>query len=467
MAHLIDPLPNHQTVAVLGYGASGKAAVRLLRHFGKDVIVSDQFLTNPPALQGVRFHVGRVSVDDATAVVLSPSFNPEWPENREKPELASVYARMSEGFLEALSEVELGLRAFHRPYIAVGGTDGKSTTAALTHALAKGFGYKAVLGGNSWRAFSDVVMESADADLAVVEISAFQLHRPHGIHPPVAITTNLAFDHLDHYAGWEDYAAAKAAMFANQGTSDTAILYAGDPHLQRLGEELRERGVNVVYFDNQECTSAVGAGEADGLVTVQRDGRMLQFRDTSIALPGAHNRRNVMAALLALLHVGHRRATMVELAEILANFQGLPHRICFVREHQGVRYFNDSKATNVHAACVGIASMDRPTVAIVGGVEKNLELDALWTALAPHGRAVIAMGELRERLVREAPTSLPVFAAGSMEEAVSLAAQQAHEGDAVLLAPASSSFDMFKSFEERGEVFERLVKSLEAPERSV
>lgn len=463
MAHLVDPLPEHTLVAVLGYGASGKAATRLLRRFGKTVIVADAMLKNPEPVEGVRFHPGSHEIGDATAVVLSPSLNPEWPENQKKASLQDIYARIQQGSLLALSEVELGLRAWNRPSIAVGGTDGKSTTAALTHALAEAFGYTAVLGGNSWRAFSDVALDAADdVNLAIVEISAFQLHQPHGIRPPVAITTNLAFDHLDHYADFDAYVRAKSALFLNQGSDDVAILNGDDLRLRELGQTLNSRGVRVAYFSNQahDADVPVGAGEEDGLLTIQRDGRTLLIRAQQLALAGAHNRRNVMAAVLALMHVGHRSANISELYRILSEFRGLPHRVAFVREHEGIAYYNDSKATNVHAACVGIRSMTRPTVAIIGGVDKHLALDELWEALAIRGRFVIAIGELRARIVEEIPTFLPVLAAESMPEAVELARTYAQTGDAVLLAPASSSFDMFRSFEERGDIFEAAVRAL-------
>ena len=461
MAHLVDPLPDHDTVAILGFGASGRAALRLLRHFKKQVIVSDQQLGEVEPQEGVRFQGGAHDIGDATAVVLSPSLNPEWPENQAKPALQPIFARFADGSLLGLSEVELGLRAFNRPYIAVGGTDGKSTTAALTHALAEAFGYQAVLGGNSWRAFCDVAMDADESvDLAVVEISAFQLHQPHGIRPPVAIATNIASDHLDHYANFDDYVRAKSALFMNQSEGDVAVLNRDDERLRSLGEALRSKGAEVVYFSNQPLQSESGAGEEDELLTVRRGGRTLQFAAERMALPGAHNRRNALAAISALMHVGHRSANIDKLFRILSEFRGLPHRVAFVRELDGVRYYNDSKATNVHAACVGIRAMTGPTIAIVGGVEKGLSLDELWEALAARGRLVVAIGDLRERLAAEAPATLPVLAADSLEDAVQLARSHAKAGDAVLLAPASSSFDMFRSFEERGERFEAAVQAL-------
>lgn len=462
--HLVDPIPQHSTVAVLGYGASGRAATRLLRALGKSVIVSDKAGTPDTDDPHVRFVFGTNTVEDATLAILSPGLNPEWPENRDNPALAPIWAAMHAGTLTVMSEVELGLRAFHRPYIAIGGTDGKSTTAALTHHLAKAFGYTSVLGGNSWRAFCDVAMDADPAsDLAIVEISAFQLHRPHGIHPAVAITTNIAADHLDHYEDFDAYVAAKSALFENQGPGDSAILCEGDERLHVLGEALKSRGVRVGTFGNSAPDERWGgfvAGEHDGEVIVQVDDDRYYLPFDVLMIAGAHNRRNFMAAMLALLALEPRDPDVPMLLEAVATFHGLPHRVSFVRELDGVRYFNDSKATNVHAACVGIRSMVRPTVAIIGGVDKRLPLDALWPALADHAHTVIAMGELQERLAAEAPAGLRVVCADSMDDAVAQARAAARSGDAVLLAPASSSFDMFKSFEHRGDVFEACVRAL-------
>lgn len=465
MTHtLVDPIPQHSTVAVLGYGASGRAATRLLRALGKTVIVSDKAGTPDIDDPQVRFFFGKNTIEDATVAIVSPGLNPEWPENRNNPALASIWAAMHAGSLLVMSEVELGVRAFGRPYIAVGGTDGKSTTAALTHHLARAFGYTCVLGGNSWRAFCDVVLDAApDTDLAVVEMSAFQLHRPHGLRPSVAITTNIAADHLDHYAHFDDYVAAKTALFEHQGPGDTAILYGDDARLSALGNELRTRGVRVGTFNNAAPEAQWGGfagGESDNEIIVQADDDRYYLPFDVLMIAGAHNRRNFMAAMMALLALDARDPDVPMLLEAVATFSGLPHRVSFVREVAGVRYFNDSKATNVHAACVGIRALERPTVAIIGGVDKRLSLDALWPALGERTHTVVALGELSERLASEAPEGLRVVRASSMADAVERARDAAKPGDAVLLAPASSSFDMFTSFEQRGDVFEACVRAL-------
>lgn len=463
MVSIKDPLPAHTVVGVLGYGASGEAATRLLRHVGKDVVVADAHRKDPPpAIEGVRFNIGSHDIEDVTAVVLSPSFNPQWPENIAKPSLKELFHRSHDGEIELISEIELALRSFDRPCIVIGGTDGKSTTAAITHVLSDAFDTSALLGGNSWTALSACVLDPAHraAEVGVVEISAFQLHEPHNIRPAVGVLTNIAADHLDHYENFEAYAHAKLSMFMHQGVGDTAVLFRGDSRIRAFGQTLQERGVSVLWFDNSPLTSNDGAGEEGGHIIVRRGGVELKIPFDAMRVLGPHNRRNVMASVLAWISLTGRAPDRKRLMYALQEFSGLPHRVRFVEEIDGVAYYNDSKATNVHAACVGITSMRRPTIAIVGGVEKHLSLQALWPALASKGRMVIAIGELQDRLVQEAPRALTVLRAASMEEAVRMAHDEARDGDAVLLAPTSSSFDMFSSFEARGDAFEAAVHGL-------
>lgn len=464
MAQLHDPFPSHHVVGVHGYGASGRAATALLCALGKSVVVFDaHYRGTPPQIDGVRFEIGTHAPEAIGVHILSPSLNPEWPENRENPALTELYESFDTDAAQGVSEIELAIRAFDRPIIAVGGTDGKSTTAALTQALGKAFSARSMLGGNSWRALSAVVLEHVDTpvDTAVVEISAFQLHRPHAIRPRVAILTNIAADHLDHYANFQEYVDAKSAMFMHQAAGDTAILGRGDPRVDALATTLQKRGVRVLRFGNAALSAdEEGAGETDEGLAVRVGDIAFDVPLETITVLGPHNRRNVMAALLAWVARTGAAPDRDALHRALKDFKGLPHRVRFVREVDGVAYYNDSKATNVHAACVGVTSMTRPTIAIVGGVEKHLALDALWEALALRGKRVVAIGALQERLVREAPSWLVVQRADSMEQAVRVAHGAAAPGDAVLLAPSSASFDMFDSFEHRGDVFEAAVHAL-------
>lgn len=452
----------------MGLGVSGKAACRLLHHFGKSVLATDsRDSVNTQGLPAdIEVVLGTNDPGDATVAVLSPSLNPRWPENRDKPALQPIWERARTGSLTLVSEVELGIQAFPGKVLAVGGTDGKSTTAAFLAHLFREIGVPTLLGGNSWQAISSVVLEQLDAvepaECAVVEISAFQLWDGHNVRPDVAILTNVALDHLDHFESLDDYVSAKRELVRHAGEGMTVVLNSEDERLMIWAGEVRRAGAAVATF-----------GE-DADLRVEND--RLVWRDAhnpqeiplvGFPLPGLHNRRNLAAAYLAADAIGELRGVDTEqLTTAARSFRGLPHRIEFVREYRGTRFFNDSKATNVHAACVAFRAMERPVVAIIGGVDKKLELDPLIDVLSTNAREVIVIGQLRERFTREAAErGLDVWHAKSLEEAVERAQELADAEIDVLFSPACSSFDMFRSFEHRGEEFARLVRELETPNR--
>lgn len=461
-----DPLASHEHVAVLGLGASGCGAARLLTALGKRVTAVDGGSERDVDLpSGVEIRWGTHDTADATAAVLSPSFNPEWPENRAKPDLAAMQARAARGELEIWSEVVLAACAFEGRLMTIGGTDGKSTTAAMAHALLKAAGVPTLLGGNSWRALSDVVLERPEATHAVVEVSAFQLWEPHGLVPDVSLLTNIAGDHLDHYEGMSDYIAAKLHVHRNQVAGSTAVFFAGDDRLRSPSQRLPERGVCVAGY-GLDRPSGPWSGRAwcDDETLYLEDARgtdSIPLR--ALRVPGLHNRKNAAGAWLAARAlVGDDAAVDGETAARgFEAFSGLPHRLQFVRELDGVRYYDDSKATNVHAAATGVASLTGPLVAIVGGVDKKLDLTPLIEALRPSARHVIAIGEVAARFVDEAAPHLrSLERSATLEAAVSAARAAAQPGDAVVLAPGCSSFDMFRSFEDRGRQYAALVQQL-------
>lgn len=460
-----DPLPKHSTIAILGYGASGRAAAKLLHGLGKRLVISDAGALEVDDTLDAEWHSGTNETGDASAAILSPGLNPQWPENQRRAALQPLWERWGSGELTLVAEVDLAARTLACPWVAVGGTDGKSTTAGWTHRLFTDAGRSVVLGGNSWRALSEVAMEAASSEAAVVEVSAFQMLRGHELRPRVIVMTNIARDHLDHYASYEDYVAAKKEIIAHAAAGTTFVYNRDDRELSRWADELETRGVDCVSFGTASPCGGRGAELRDGtLVFARAAGACTPLGRARIALPGAHNARNFMAAALAFDAVfpDTSDADFLAALERAADYPGLPHRVEFIRERRGVRWFNDSKATNVHAACVGLSAMSRGVCVIVGGVEKRLDLEPLIALLAEKGATVIAIGELRERLIREAAERVPVLlCADSLEEAVALADAHAKAGAEVLLAPASASFDMFRSFEHRGECFREAVMALE------
>jgi UDP-N-acetylmuramoylalanine--D-glutamate ligase len=463
------PLPHHPCIAIAGVGSAGSAAARLLAPFAQRLIAVDARADFPALPDGVECRPASHAIDPATALILSPGLNPEWPSNRDNPLLRPWWDAWRSGQLEVLGEVELAARALPIPWLTVGGTDGKSTTAALAAHLLTAFAPGTVLGGNSWTAISEVIRQNPAATAAVVEVSAFQLQQPHGLRPRSAILTNIAPDHLDHYDGYEAYIAAKHHIWRNMGAGDALALHATNEPLMRHAGAMQAQGIRVGVFDVERPAGhwQASAWLESGILHVETTSGSLRLRRDALPAPGPHNTRNLLAALLGIdgLVPGLLQKVGAEALEArLASFRGLAHRVEWVRDRAGVRWYNDSKATNVHAALTGIRAFEAPLVAIVGGVDKQLDLAPLIDALAERKARVLVIGEITERLMREAAGRFAqVEAAETLQAAVQRAAEWAASGDVVLLAPACSSFDQFRSFEHRGEVFAEAVRALPEP----
>lgn len=459
---LSSPWPS--PVGIAGWGASGRAAAGLLRRAGADVIACDGRSDVSNELPGVVLRAGSHDLSDCADIVLSPSFNPDWPENQQAAHLQPWWELRRAGRVRVHSEIELARLARSLPWITIGGTDGKSTTAALTHHLAVSLVGETLLGGNSWTAISEVIQTAPGARAAVVEVSAFQLWAGHQLRPDVAVLTNIAEDHLDHYGTMDAYVEAKLRILAHLGTGTAAVLNAGDARLAAQVPNLVASGVELALFGDVEPEPADGVTircwlDGDDLVWVDAAGR-LQVPRSSLAAPGPHNARNALAALAAIA-LCERRSPVTfaapDVATALNSFRGLPHRVEIVGTQGQARWFNDSKATNVHAAVAGLSGMRPGTVVIAGGVDKGLLLDSLVDAWVALDAPVVAIGQIAERLVQQAAGRVCVERAESLQEAIELAKQRSDGERDVILSPACSSFDMFRSFEHRGDEFRRLV----------
>lgn len=439
-------------------------AVRLLRAMGRTVVASDERATHPTVLcelartdPGLALHAGRLVVPSGCSeVVLTPGLNPEWAEHREREPIARLGAAARRGQIALVSEVVLALGCVAAPRVVVGGTDGKSTTAAMVHHLLRALDVDALLGGNSWTALADVVVDAPGCSAVVAEVSAFQLWAPQRLNAEVGILTNVAEDHLDHYADVETYAAAKRRLL--EGEVGLRVVNGEDARLATWASQWQAAGHAICRVEGPSADVAIRVSEG---VLDLGDGRTVPL--DRLSLPGAHNRRNALSALVAvgevLAHLGRELDAEV-LAEALAGFPGLPHRMERVRERAGVVWRNDSKATNLHASMAGIGALEGTVVAIVGGVDKGLALAPWLDVLRTRCRAVVAFGALRARLLREVGDDARFTGVETLEEAVGLAATLARPGDTVVLSPGASSFDQFAGFEARGEAFRALVKGL-------
>ncbi|MCY1065840.1 UDP-N-acetylmuramoyl-L-alanine--D-glutamate ligase [Nannocystis sp. RBIL2] len=446
------------TALVIGAGASGRAAAELLVFLGARVRLYDQ---NPGATvpEGVEPVLGAADVPAGAfagvdLMVLSPGVPPERfraAQQQFAPQ-ARVHGEMS------LSLAIASARFGRLPTVLITGTNGKSTVTALTGALLAAGGLKPFVGGNLGvplaAALLDLLRTGAPApDALVLECSSFQLETLGHAATDVAMVLNITPDHLDRYPTLDDYAATKARVFTGLHTGGLALLDAGDGWTAFL--RARVGAGRLVLVDDPDGARIVGPGPGDSLDLPGGD----SFPRAALPIPGRHNSKNALFALLAARHLGVDPAACLRGLE---GFHGLPHRMTFVRERAGVRFYDDSKATNVASVLASLDGFDRPFVLIAGGRAKGDDLTPLRELLRRSGRALVAIGESADSFYPLADGVVPARRASTMAEAVEVAAALAGPGDAVVLSPACASYDWFKNYGERGDTFARLVRALPA-----
>ena len=438
-------------VVVVGAARSGMAAAELLARRGARVTLTEtrQSLDGLPRLResGVAVELGGhrpETLARAELVVLSPGVSPRLP-------LIDDVRRRG---APVISEVELAARWLRGPIVAVTGTKGKSTTTLLTGRMFDADGRQALVGGNIGTALSSQVEASAPDVVHVVEVSSFQLELTRTFHPRIAVLLNLAPDHIDRHGSFEEYAAAKARIFANQTGDDTMVINADEP----LVLELARRGqARPLRFG---VTSPVDDGVvvAGGLVVRRSpDGDRPLLPLSAVRVPGRHLLSDVLAASAAACAAG---VSSGAIERAVRAFGGSEHTLEAAGEVGGVRFVNDSKATNVLAARAAIECFERDVVVILGGRFKGGDLSRLAAPLAARARAVVAIGEAREHIRAVLGTTVDVTEAVTLRAAVRAAFALAHGAGTVLLAPACASLDMFSDYAERGRVFKEEVARL-------
>lgn len=442
-------------VLVLGIGESGTAAARLLVREGAQVRCSDggagpEVRRRAAALEkiGCRVEFGGHTADFSRGVslaVLSPGIDPSVPAVR----------RLRDAGTELISEIELAFALCRRPVTAVTGTNGKTTVVTLIERILREDGRRADACGNIGRAFSDCVRNDVEEGIFVVEASSFQLEASRRFRPRVAVALNLSDDHLDRYRTIEEYGAAKAAIFRNQGEGDSALVKAEErPAWERRG--LR-RGQRILEFSAARRVAEGACLDGDALTLVSGGKRETVCRRDELPLAGGHDLENALAAAAAAAASGARPASI---RRVLGEFKGLPHRMEPVGSRNGVLFVNDSKATNPDAVRRALESAKKPVVLIAGGRDKGFDYAQLRAAVRHAAKGVVLFGEARDTMARALSGAAPIRLAGTLEEAVRAAADQAEPGETVLLSPACASYDMFKNYEERGDAFKRIVGQL-------
>jgi UDP-N-acetylmuramoylalanine--D-glutamate ligase len=436
----------NKNIAVLGAGLSGSAAALLLRSEGAQVTVLDSAqeknllkstIDNLRA-QDVRVICGAAADEDSSSykmAVLSPGIDPG----------SRLVRNFSARGIDIIGELELGWRFCEKiPVIAVTGTNGKTTTTELLAQMLNACGQRTIACGNIGKPLSEVAREKQPYDVLTVEVSSFQLETIRTFHPSISLWLNFAPDHLDRYRSVGDYRAAKLRIFENQTDADVAVVNA----IEKI-PNIRPRTVTFSAYTN--------GGDfrlSDGAI-LYRDEPVLRLAETR--LRGLHNIENLMATLA----VGMARGlSFGEMVPPLSTYEPQPHRCEFVRKVSGVAYVNDSKATNLDAMDKALRAQTKPVILIAGGKDKGFSFEPLRSLVKEKVRSTILIGEMAESIRRSWAGAVESQVATSLADAVERAHASAKPGEMVLFSPGTSSFDMFKSYADRGDQFRALVRAL-------
>ena len=438
-------------VLVVGLGRSGVAASRLLIRNGANVTATDSSSFDNLSAGAKGLHSMGVKIEanehrvesfiSADLIVLSPGV----------PKDIRPLTQAKERGIRIISEIELACRFADAPVIAITGSNGKSTTTTLIGEIIRAKGDKVFVGGNIGTPLCDYVLSGGGADCIVAEISSFQLGTIEDFRPKMSVLLNISPDHLDRYHDMKEYTEAKFRIFENQGEGDFTIINGDESWSSEVLPRIK---CNTVIFSRKKKMKN-GVYAEDGWIVSDMEGYRCEICEIdNMGIRGVHNLENAMASAAVALLWGCEQSVI---EYTLRNFPGLEHRLEFVRELNGVRYINDSKGTNVGAVIKSIESFNEPLLLIAGGRDKGSDFLPLRPLIKERVKRLILIGEAREKIRTAVGDIATAVYAGSLEEAVHIAHNEAAGGDVVLLSPACASFDMFKNFEERGRLFKEAV----------
>lgn len=441
---------------VVGAGRSGIAVADFLQRKGAVVLLTDnrEIDSSDSALNklvqaglqiasGIYPEVRECAFD---AVVVSPGVPLDVP---------PVFQAGQCG-IPVLGELELAYRFATAPMVAITGTNGKTTTTTLVGEICRAAGFRTMVGGNIGLPLVDVVEEYGPDDLIVAEVSSFQLETVAHFRPRVAVMLNITSDHMDRHVTMENYTAAKARIFARQGVGDFTVLNYDDPRIRALADLTKGE---VIFFSRRHNLEA-GVLIRGDMITVRRAGVDTDIVATrEVIIPGLHNLENVMAAVAASWALG---VAPEVLARTLRSFPGVEHRLEAVAQKNGVLYVNDSKGTNPDAAIKALGAYEQPIVLLAGGRNKGNDFTEYARLIKQKVRVLVVLGECAAEIEKAARSAgcTNILRAANFNEAVLMAHASAQHGDVVLLSPACASWDMFNNFEERGDLFKKIVNNL-------
>ncbi|WP_124727711.1 UDP-N-acetylmuramoyl-L-alanine--D-glutamate ligase [Staphylospora marina] len=447
---------SNRSVVVLGMARSGAAAARLLHRLGARVVVNDrktrdecpeatelEKLGIPVVLGG---HPDGLVSEEVDLLVKNPGI----------PYHAKPVQEALRLGIPVITEVEIAGWLASSPMIGITGSNGKTTTTTLVGEMLRRGGLKPVVAGNIGRALTEAVTDAGPDEWLVVELSSFQLKGTDSFRPRIAALLNVFPAHLDYHGSMDDYVRSKARIFANQSEEDIAVLNAGSEICRKIAESVRSRIVWFGRTDERDC----GAFERDGRI-IWRDstGEREIMPVSDVLLRGPFNLENALAAVAIALSAGCPEDAI---REALRTFRGVEHRLEFVTERSGIKFYNDSKATNPQAAIRALTSFEEPVVWIAGGLDRGIDFREMVPVIKERVRVMVVYGQTREMLAeRGKDAGIPVHVTEDVREAARIAGTLARPGDVVLLSPACASWDQHASFEERGSIFKETVHSLQ------
>jgi UDP-N-acetylmuramoylalanine--D-glutamate ligase len=443
-----------QKAAIIGLGKTGLATAAFLAKKGVCIALTDQkpvsgwrdslgFLNNLHAEWSIApYDTGILAGMDL--VVPSPGVYPD------NPILVEALRRG----IPVWSELELAFRYLKTPLIAITGTNGKTTTTTLLGEILRRAGKKVFVGGNIGEPLIGYADGPQDADWAVVEVSSFQLQWAHAFHSGISILLNVTPDHIDYHGSLSSYRDVKERIFANQTPEDLAILNGCEEESASLASRLKAQ---TEFFSSADTLAGGIFIDGDKLVYLRVNTKREEYPLGTIPLPGRHNMENVMAAIIAARRC---ECAPADIIEAVKGFHGLPHRIEYVCEKKGVKFYDDSKGTNVGAVVRAIESFDRPIILLLGGRDKEGDFQTLVPFIKKGVKEIVLFGEARQKIHDLIGNAVQTMIKATLKEAVKTAFEHSVPGDAVLLSPGCASFDEFSNYKERGDRFQEWVKQL-------
>ena len=452
----------NKKIVVVGLGRTGLATARFLHQKGARVLVADtadetQLGDSVRTLRemGVPLELGPhriASFLNADLIVVSPGVSHT---------IEPIEQAKSRG-IPLMSEVELASRFIKEPIVAVTGTNGKTTTTELLGQMLKNSGVRVFVGGNIGNPLIEYVSSGQKTQVVVAEISSFQLDTIDTFRPKVSVLLNITPDHLDRYPDFEAYTDSKIRVFKNQQSDDIAVLNGSDPLIRTKTRRIKSQRLFFPALEGDEQGAILNEKRIilslNKLKRIQSEIRIPEYLDIAkIRLRGRHNFENACAASLAALASG---ATLEGIQKALDRFKGLAHRLERVATVNGVHYYNDSKATNVDGVLRALDSFSKPILLLMGGRDKGSNFSLLQDPIRSHTKELIVMGEAAEAIRSTLGQLLPTKVAASMQDAVTMAFQDADPEDVVLFSPGCASFDWYNNYAERGDDFRRTVEEL-------